>query len=99
MRIIRGDRLSAPLRAEVLARYVHRWTHENARQSYRGECPACAQSPDRPREAWHAYHLPLISDQEWLRAHAFRVTKSQRLDQRSRWALPALFAEDREVGL
>ena len=41
MRLVRGDRLSTAQRRHVLAAFVHRWTFENARQTYRGRCPAC----------------------------------------------------------
>lgn len=93
--LIRGDKLPHRLQREVLAAYVHRWTIENARQTYHGECPACAQTggfpyicgealPNGPikhtRESWHAYHVPLTTDAEWLAAHAFHVTKRGELD-------------------
>lgn len=34
--LTRGDRLPNHLQREVLAAYVHRWTHENAQRSYNG---------------------------------------------------------------
>lgn len=43
-KLIRGDQLNGDQRRQVLAAYVHRWTHENARQTYRGLCPACEQA-------------------------------------------------------
>lgn len=83
--LIKGVDLTPAQRAEVLRAYVYRWTFENARQSYRGKCPGCEQSTRSgliitgPKEApkiwtraeWHAYHTPLISDDQWLRQHAF----------------------------
>lgn len=112
MRLIRGNQLSPTLQRDVLARYVHRWTIENARQTYEGACPACAQStrigpsgepivltgvPGQYRvwtvAEWHAYHVPLTTDREWLAAHAFAVTRTGQLDRRSRHAHPASLAE------
>lgn len=102
---IRGDQLSPALRTEVLRRYVHRWTHENARQTYGGKCPGCEQStrngrivtggaPGIPvkvwtRAEWHAYHVPLITDDQWLAAHSFAVTMGGRLSERQKYAQPA----------
>lgn len=103
---MRGDHLGPALRAEVLRRYVHRGTHENARQTYGGKCPKCAQATD-PRTGliitgdgrkgrpplkrwtvaeWHKYHVPLISDAEWLKQHGFYVTKAGVLDARRKRA-------------
>ena len=108
MNYVRGDKLTPQLQRWVLAKYVHRWTHENAQQTYGGRCPACAQVshwpyvcgqalPDGPhvytQEQWHAYHSPLISDAEWLAAHSFAVTKYGRLDERQKFAEPACMAE------
>lgn len=106
-RLITGDKLTADLQAEVLRAYVHRWTHENAKQTYRGNCPGCEQSAPFPmttgskehgfktwtRDAWHAYHKPLTTDQDWLKAHAFHVTKLGRLNERKHYAEPAYLAE------
>ncbi len=101
-RYIRGDRLPLSLQRDVLARYVHRWTHENARQTYGGRCPGCAQAAPFPmicgqalphgpisytEAAWHAYHMPLTSDAAWLAAHAFAVNKDgQSLNRRQSYA-------------
>lgn len=107
MRLITGDKLSADTRREVLARFVHRWTHENARQTHGGKCPGCEQSGNFPRHAapkgqigrqftreeWHAHHTPLVSDAEWLATHAFHVTQSGRLSNRHSFAEPAYMAE------
>ena len=42
--LVRGDHMGTKLQRDVLARYVHRWTVENAQQSYGGKCPGCEQS-------------------------------------------------------
>lgn len=83
-----GNQLSATERSKALGRFVYRWTHENAQQTYGGKCPACEQSSRRygngsmTRTQWHAYHAPLISDAEWLESTAFTVTKTGELDER-----------------
>ncbi len=106
MKTIQGDKLPARLQREVLARFVHRWTHENAKQTYGGKCPGCEQStrggfivtgtPDKPkawtREEWHAYHKPLTTDAEWLKDHAFHVTSKGELSNRHHFAEPAYMA-------
>ncbi len=80
--IIRGDRLNAELRAEVLNAYGYRWTHENEARA----------------RNWHFISarptMALISDEQWLREHAFRVTVKGHLDKRIRHAMPAFFADD-----
>lgn len=93
MQLIKGDKLTTSQRADVLRRFVHRWTHEN--KTYGGRCPGCVQhdqhggSPNYPTstsvhdgKTWHEYHAPLVSDAEWLAAHAFYVTKAGRLSNR-----------------
>lgn len=91
MNSLPGDKLKPNAKREALAMFVHRWTHENAAQTYHGECPACHQSklPDGTygngtltREQWHKHHLPLISDAEWLARTDFAVTKDGDLDKR-----------------
>ncbi len=106
MTIIRGDQLSPQLRAEVLRRFVHRWTHENARQTYGGKCPGCAQAGNLPRHTapkgklgrrytlaeWHAHHTPLVSDAQWMSEHSFHVTAEGKLSERHHYAEPAYMA-------
>jgi hypothetical protein len=100
--------LTPAQRRQVCAAFVHRWTVENAQQTYAGRCPACEQSapypmtcgealPDGPRtytrEEWHAYHAPLTTDAEWIAAHAFHFTRDgTRLMQNQRHAEPAYLA-------
>jgi len=81
MRLVRGDRLPAEARAEVLRAYIYRWTAEN---------------PDRER-AWRGIKgqptLPLQSDAAWLAEHAFHVTDSGRLARNRHRAEPAFMAD------
>jgi hypothetical protein len=73
---VRGDKLSPKLRAEVLARFLYRWTHSN---------------PNRER-VWRGLSSRpttlLISDEEWLRRYCFRVTRKGELDRRVTHASP-----------
>lgn len=105
MQLIRGDYLPPELKRQVLAAFVHRWTHENAQQTYGGRCPACVQQQQcvgrqkvqgkEWREAdWHAYHKPLVSDAEWLRSHVFHVTNRGTLSARHKWAEPYYAREE-----
>jgi hypothetical protein len=82
--LVRGDQLTFYQHRQVLAAFVHRWTFENARQSYGGLCPGCVQQRrcggkmtvnGRP---WHEYHAPLTTDTEWLKRYAFHFTKDGR---------------------
>jgi len=99
MTLIVGSKLTPRQREEVLRCFVHRWTHENARQTYGGQCPGCAQRSgsgtvivDGREVAWHDYHRPLQTDDEWLREHAFHVTKAGRLDRRHDHCVPSYLA-------
>jgi hypothetical protein len=86
--LIKGLDLTPAQRAQVLAAYVHRWTVENAQQTYYGLCPGCEQSQPFPlgtitgttrrvftRAEWHAYHALLTTDDRWLAEHAFHFVK------------------------
>lgn len=79
--IIRGDRLPHHLKQRVLASFIYRWTSGNARREsvWRG-------ISGKPR-------IPLISDEQWLREHAFHVTKAGTLDARHHHAEPAFMAD------
>lgn len=106
--LIKGADLTAEQRKQVLAAFVHRWTHENAQQTYGGRCPACAQRPGgngeivipagqqsatEVRKLWHDHHVKVVSDQEWLNAHAFHFTKGGTLSARHQYAEPAYLAD------
>lgn len=98
-----GTELKPSAQAEAKACFVHRWTHENAKQSYGGKCPGCEQStrsgriitggvPGIPlkewtREEWHAYHVPLLTDEQWLAHTQFAVTKSGDIDRQVNYCI------------
>ena len=77
MPLLAGSTLTPRQQAQVCSAFVHRWTVENARQTYQGRCPACAQgAPTGMTEPqWHAHHMPLTTDAEWIAAHAFYFVK------------------------
>ena len=95
--LIRGNDLNPAQRRQVIAAFVHRWTHENAKRNYGGKCPACVQrfqcEPNATLEIngvpWHEYHVPLTSDNEWIRGHAFHFTRDgSRLSARHSFCEP-----------
>ena len=93
-----GNKLTVAQRQQVLAAFVHRWTFENARQSYKGQCPGrvqqrqCGGAMVVQGTPLHLYHRPLVSDEQWLAEHAFYVTKDGRLAARPSRCEPVLLA-------
>jgi len=67
----------------VLAHYTYRWTSDNSarERTWRG-------IEGKPT-------IPLISDAQWLREHAFYVTDRGTLDKRKKSAEPAYMIEDK----
>ncbi len=100
MKLVRGDRLTTAQRRQVLSAFAHRWTHENAQQTYGGRCPACVQQRQCDGnmvvngKPWHEQHVPLTTDEQWLRDHAFYITTAGRLSARHRHCEPAYLADD-----
>ena len=97
--LIKGSDLNPRQRELVLNQFVHRWTHENANQTYGGECPACAQqrqcggAMEVDGHPWHEHHLPLMSDDAWVRDHAFYFVKDGSRLMEKRHAEPAYMAD------
>lgn len=82
-KLVRGDQLPSDLRREVLARYPYRWTSDNPRRE-----SAWRNIEGKPT-------IPLVSDAQWLRDHAFYVTDRGTLDKRrNKHAEPAYGLED-----
>ena len=71
---IKGIDLTDRQRRQVLAAYVHRWTVENARQSYEGKCPGCEQSAPFPMVTG-TRGSTTAPERTWTRAewHAYHV--------------------------
>ena len=91
--LIRGDELTTRQRSLVLTAFSHRWTFEN--RAYGEHCPACVQQQECGGEMvvdgvpWHEYHKPLVTDEQWLREHAFNFVKDgSRLNGRYRHCEP-----------
>ena len=83
-KLVRGDQLPSDLRREILSKYPYRWTSDNS---------------ERER-VWRNIEgkptIPLVSDAQWLREHAFYVTDRGTLDKRrNKHAGPAYMIEDK----
>jgi hypothetical protein len=82
--LVRGDKLSESARREVLASYGYRWTVENESRA-RAWCRNGGFNPPI---------IPVITDAEWLREHAFHVVRDgSRLMVNRRHAEPACLAD------
>jgi hypothetical protein len=98
--IVRGDKLPQRLQDEALRRYIYRWTTGNTqRGSSYGYCPHCKTPGGKPSEtniACRQIHptIPLITDAEWLRTHAFHITKDGRFSEKHNHAEPGYMADD-----
>lgn len=74
-RTLFGHELAPAVQRECLRRFVHRMTHENAR-----EHPGFVRWMQSK-----GYRLPLCSDAEWLRRTRFYVRADGQLDGRRRY--------------
>lgn len=83
---VRGDKLPYNLQQEVLRKYIYRWTSGNTQRE-----SAWAGVSGKPR-------IPLITDAQWLKEHAFHVTKKGELDLRHHHAEPHYMADDWKKG-
>jgi hypothetical protein len=77
-KLIRGDRLTDAQRRQVLVAFVYRLTYENQKEH-----------PSAVRQTGGKVQM---SDDQWIREHAFRFTKSGRLS--GRYAAPVYMAEN-----
>lgn len=84
--IVRGDKLPEHLKREVLNSFIYRWTTGNTRRE-----DVWKKIKGQPR-------IPLISDEQWLREHAFHVMKDGRLSLRHHHAEPHYMADDWKKG-
>jgi len=98
--LVRGDKLPHNLRMEVRNRFIYRWTSDNDRRAeVYGLCPHCKTRGGKPSEtniACRQVHptIPLQTDEQWLKTHAFHVTKAGRLSERHNHAEPGYMADD-----
>lgn len=86
--VVRGDKLPHHLQQEILNSFGYRWTKEN---EVRARSWFKAGNAKPPR-------IPLISDAQWLREHAFHVTRAGKLDLRHHHAEPYYMADDWKKG-
>ena len=82
-KLIKGDRLTDAQRRQVLAAFIYRLTFENQRE--------------HPAQVKRAGGKVTMSDDQWIREHAFRFTKSGRLS--GRYAEPQYMAENPSPGI
>lgn len=80
--LIKGDELNADQKKQVLAAFGYRWTVDNRQR----------------RIMWAgisgAPTTPLVTDEQWLKEHAFHFTKDgARLKVKPRHCVPAYMAE------
>jgi len=81
--LIRGDQLNDHQRRYVLNAYIYRWTSDNPRREEVYSNAAICQRPT----------MPLVTDEEWLKDHAFHFTKDgKRLMANRRHAEPTFMA-------
>jgi hypothetical protein len=86
--LVRGDQLGESARRQVLAVFGYRWTVENEARAREWSKRSGAIIPSR---------FARITDQEWLREHAFHVVKDgSRLMRNRSHAEPACLAESSE---
>jgi len=86
--IVRGDKLPYNLQREILNSFGYRWTKENEGRARSWYATGGVKPP----------RIPLISDAQWLREHAFHVTKDGRLSLRHHHAEPHYMADDWKKG-
>jgi len=84
--LIRGDRLNERQKRMVLSAFIYRWTKDNHRREevYRG--------------IFGKPTIPLVSDAQWLKEHAFHfVRDGSRLMANRHYAEPAFMTENNPV--
>ena len=85
MKLVKGTDLTPQQRQEVLGDFTNRWTFENSRKRYGERCIACFQQEKHGGDMvingkpWHQVHVPLVSDEEWLRTHSFYISDNGHL--------------------
>lgn len=80
--LIKGDKLNQEQRKQVLESFGYRWTSDNRRRE------------DWWRGIKGQPTMPLVSDDQWLKEHAFHFTSDgKRLKARPRYCEPAYLAE------
>ncbi len=99
-KLIAGADLTPEMRKQVEQAFMYRWTHENQRRKDVYQCSKCDVAGDpyvneKSSEGHTHPTIPLISDEQWIREHAFHFTNDGRLATRGdqRHAEPAYLAQ------
>jgi len=100
-KLVAGADLTPEMRKQVEAAFIYRWTYDNQRRTDVYHCDKCdlAQQPyvnEKSSEGHQHPTVPLISDDQWIREHAFHFTNDGRLHPRQRHAEPAYLAQQSE---
>jgi hypothetical protein len=94
--LIRGDKLNPAQRRVVLRAFLYRWTRDNTERARAwGPCPACDIHNPAVNLVSAGDHrhptIPLETDEQWLRGHAFHFTQDgTRLMENRKYAEPVL---------
>lgn len=98
--LVAGTDLTPEMRKQVQRAFIYRWTYDNPRRAEVYHCDKCdvANDPfvnDKSAEGHQHPTIPMISDDQWIREHAFYFTNDGRLATRGdqRFAEPAYLAQ------
>lgn len=97
-KLVAGTELDDNQRRQVQDAFIYRWTYDNPRRTEVYHCDKCdlAQQPyvnEKSSEGHQHPTVPLISDEQWIREHAFHFTNDGRLHPNRRHAEPAYLAQ------
>jgi ssDNA-binding Zn-finger/Zn-ribbon topoisomerase 1 len=97
-KLVRGDQLTPEMAKQVQDAFIYRWTSDNKRRGDVYHCDKCDVRHDpyvntQSAEGHQHPTIPLESDAEWLKGHAFYFTNAGKLQPR-RHAQPAYLAPD-----
>jgi ssDNA-binding Zn-finger/Zn-ribbon topoisomerase 1 len=92
-RLIRGDQLTPDMIRQVQDAFIYRWTSDNKRRGEVYHCDKCDVRNEpyvntNSAEGHQHPTIPLQTDEQWLKEHAFSFTNAGRLQPR-RHAQPA----------
>lgn len=95
-KLLRGDQLTPEMIKQVQDAFIYRWTTDNKRRGEVYHCDKCdvQQNPyvnETSAEGHQHPTIPLQTDDQWLKEHAFYFTNAGRLQPR-RHAVPAYLA-------
>lgn len=96
-KLIAGNQLNESQKRHVLAAYVYRWTTDNRQRTQAYSCKLCdIRTPYENKESSNGHThptIPLISDEQWLSAHAFYVKANGEIADRPGRCEPVYLAE------